>query len=104
VNIPCIVRDSEEREDGIILSLSPYGAFVQMSHPPSPGKIHSIFFSLPESDHEILLDALPRWNRRKSEDNPDGSGFEFQGLAAEPFERIGRFVAMAGEKPVMKES
>jgi CheY-like chemotaxis protein len=92
VSLPCIILREKERKDGTMLSLSPYGAFVQMSHPPLPGKIHSINFLIPGMNQEMLLDALPIWNRRISADSPEGSGFEFQGVAETQFDRISKYV------------
>jgi CheY-like chemotaxis protein len=92
VSIPCVIHSDKERKDGTMLSLSPYGAFVRISPLPLPGQTHTINFLIPGIDEEILLDASPVWNQSISEDNMEGSGFEFQNVAEDQFERISRYV------------
>ena len=93
VNIPCELNREEETRDAILLSLSPYGAFVQMTPLPFPETVYTLAFNLPGIAEPVRVDALPRWNRKITEDTPEGSGFEFQNIGEDQFRRIGRFVA-----------
>ena len=92
VNIPCELLQDKEKWDALMLSLSPYGAFVRVKPLPHPETIYTIAFDLPGVDHGMKVSALPRWTRKQDEDSPEGSGFEFQDIGEDQFQRIGRFV------------
>lgn len=92
VNIPCRLLKNKDRWDALMLSLSPYGAFVRVKPLPFPETIYTIAFDLPGMEESMEVDALPRWTRKHTEDSPEGSGFEFQNVGEEKFQRIGRFV------------
>lgn len=92
VNIPCELLKDKEKWDALMLSLSPYGAFVLVKPLPYPETIYTIAFDLPGADQSMKVNALPRWTRKKDEDSPEGSGFEFQNIGEDQFQRIGRFV------------
>lgn len=92
VNLPCAVEQAGEKDEGVLLSLSPYGAFVEMSPPPLPGQTCTLSFVLPGNSEPVILIALPRWSRKKSEESPIGSGFEFKDVDEGVFARINSFV------------
>lgn len=92
VDIPCELLHEEEKRQARILSISPFGGFVQMNPLPYPETLYTLAFELPETNHRLQVDALPRWTRKVSKDSPVGSGFEFQNIKDDEFKRIGRFV------------
>jgi CheY-like chemotaxis protein len=76
VTLPAMLTDDEDLR-GIIHTLSPRGAFIEMDPPPSPGRLMTIDFTLPESNDQISLKGIVRWSRRIKDSHPDGAGFEF---------------------------
>ncbi len=91
VNLPCTIDQGGAREEGVILSLSPYGAFVEMSPPTLPGQVYTLGFALPGNE-PVVLSADPRWSRKMDEDSPTGSGFEFKDVEVGVFAMISDYV------------
>jgi CheY-like chemotaxis protein len=91
VNLPCTIDQSGAKEDGVILSLSPYGAFVEMNPPTLPGQAYTLGFALPGNE-PVVLSADPRWSRKMDEDTPTGSGFEFKDVEVGVFAMISDYV------------
>jgi CheY-like chemotaxis protein len=75
--IDCTVTGANCGPTGVIHTLSPYGAFIELSPPPIPGTSFDVAFALEDDSDPMHLTSLVRWTRQLSDSHPDGVGCEF---------------------------
>ncbi len=91
--IPCLVTDEDGGKEGIIHTLSPYGAFIETDPPLLPGDILNVDFTLDDTGAKLSLMAAVRWSRKMSDSHPDGGGYEFMDIGPEALESIRSYLA-----------
>jgi len=81
---------------GLTQNISTGGIFLATHQPKKVGDHVRVRFSLPGSDHMIVVDTEVRWLRHSSSlhrsDGPPGMGLRFLALPADDAERIQQFV------------
>ncbi|MCJ7499709.1 response regulator [bacterium] len=91
--IPCTVTDEDGGKEGIIHTLSPYGAYIETDPPPLPGDILNIDFTLDDTGAKLSLMAAVRWSRKMGDSHPDGGGCEFMDIGPEELDSIRSYLA-----------
>ena len=91
--IPCIVTREDEGEEGIIHTLSPYGAYIETDPPPLPGDILNVDFILDDTGTKLSLMAAVKWSREMGDSHPDGGGYQFMDIGPEVLESIRSYLA-----------
>ena len=75
--IECTITGVDGEPTGTIHTLSPYGAFIEVNPPPTPGTALEVAFQLGEGSNFLKLNSVVRWTRQLADSHPDGAGCEF---------------------------
>ena len=95
--IPCLVTDEDGGKEGIIHTISPYGAYIETDPPPLPGEIINIDFTLDDTGAQLSLMAAVRWSRKMGDSHPDGGGCEFMDIQREESDSIINYLTPRSE-------
>jgi CheY-like chemotaxis protein len=93
VSIQCRLTDEDGERGGVILNITPEGAFIKTDPAPWAGDIVKVGIYTDDADGSIPLQAAVRWSREGGGAYPGGAGCEFLGAPPEAVQWLRDLIA-----------